>query len=140
MIGFRREVKRRRWRRRLAGRISDRGATVVETAIVFPFVLLTVLAALQAAFYFLARAQAIEAAKAGVATERGYNAPAGVGASRAGEYLDQTPPWILDTTITSGRDATSATVTITGRYRSVLPGITWTISESAHGPIERFVD
>jgi Flp pilus assembly protein TadG len=130
---------RRRLRRRYPSHQRDRGATLVEFAIVFPVVLFAVLAVLQAAFYFLARAQAIEAARAGVAAERAYNAPAGTGVTKAGDYLGQTPDWLLDTTITSSRDATSATVVISGRYRSVLPGVTWTITQSAHGPIERFV-
>lgn len=116
---------------------DDTGAGTIEAAILFPLVILMVMAALQVAFYFLGRAVAIEAAQSGVEAGRVYNAPANAAADKADSFLDTMGAWIDGPAVTVNGDANTVTVTVTGQAVAVFPGIEWTITQSAHGPRER---
>ncbi|WFE25554.1 pilus assembly protein [Solwaraspora sp. WMMD791] len=125
----------------------DRGAAPVELAILLPGILVLLFASIQVAALFLARTVALTAAQQAVSAERGYdvlgsgNADTGVGAQRAAAFLagagdwldpDPLPEPVVDP---SGR---YVSYTVSGTALSLVPGVTFTVSETATGEIERF--
>lgn len=131
--------RRRRPRRRVDVR-DERGSATLELAIVFPVFLLLLLVAVQAGLYFYARGIALAAAQQGVqaarvqshtladgvAAARGYAIYAG-GGSLHGVAVD-----------TAGSTPTAVRITVTGTVPSLLPGIDWSVSQRAAGPVERY--
>jgi Flp pilus assembly protein TadG len=131
---------RRRWhriRRRLAGPF-DRGSAAVELAIVMPAILIALFASVQVAALYLARSIALSAAEQGVTAERAYNAPPGIGEQRAIAFLDQTGDWLTNRTVTVERRGNEVYVHVHGEALSIVPGVTFTVDQYSHGPIERF--
>ena len=121
---------------------GDRGATPVELAILMPAILVLLLASVQAAAWFIARATALNAAQSAVSAQRAYQAEPGVGEQRAEDFLTRAGDWLVDWEVTvsvpePGDDHVTATVT--GQPLRVVPLITLpAISETASGQVERF--
>ncbi|MDG4763189.1 pilus assembly protein [Solwaraspora sp. WMMD406] len=126
---------------------SDRGAGPVELAILMPAILLLLFASIQVAALFLARTVALSAAQQAVTAERGFdalgsgNADTGVGAQRAAAFLAESGDWLewdpLPEPVVSS-DGRYVSYTVSGTALSLVPGVTFTISETANGEIERF--
>lgn len=117
--------------------LSDRGSSPVEFAIIaLPMILLT-FAVIQTGLIFFAQSIALGAATQGVNAARGYQSSAAAGEARATNFLSAAGAGLENQQVTVTRTATEVRVTVTGRAITVLPGLTWTISKSAHGPVER---
>jgi Flp pilus assembly protein TadG len=130
-------------RRRCAsdGGACDRGATPVELAIAFPAILILTFASIQVGAWFLARAVALNAAQVAVSSTRtlGGVSPA-AGEDQAGDFIAGTGGWLVSWDVEVSQDAEQVNATVTGQVVSVIPWIDWSVSQTAHGPVERFVE
>ena len=108
----------------------------MELAILFPAILLLLFASVQVAVWFLARSVALAAAQEAVTAQRAYNAQDGAGQARAAAFLARAGDWLVDPRVTVQRSGDDVTATVTGRS---LPFVrTFTVSQTAHGRVERF--
>ncbi|MFY1635471.1 TadE/TadG family type IV pilus assembly protein [Solwaraspora sp. WMMB335] len=128
---------------------GDRGASPVELAILMPAILLLLFASIQVAALFLARTVALSAAQQAVSAERGYdalgsgNAGTDVGAQRAAEFLADAGDWLDADPLPApvvGPDGQYVSYTVSGKALSLVPWVEFTVSETANGEIERFVE
>ncbi|MFB9547024.1 TadE family protein [Micromonospora sagamiensis] len=127
-------------RRRVMSDGGDRGASPVELAVVMPAVLLLLFGSIQVAAWFLARSTAMHAAQSGVNAQRVHQAPAGAGVERATAFLAAAGDWLADPKLTCATTATEVTCTVTGTSISVVPGVHLTVSQTAHGTVERWTE
>jgi len=131
-------------RRRTSGVRRDRGANPVELAILAPAILLLLLASIQTAAWFIARATALNAAQSAVSAQRTYQAEPGVGTRRAEDFLGRAGDWLVgwEVTVTVPEpDDTQVSATVTGQPLRIMPFITLpAINETAFGTVERFTE
>ena len=125
-------------------RARDHGASPIELAILLPGIVVLLFASIQTAVYFLARSEALAAAQEGVTAQRAYGAPtcangssACIGAQHANTFIDQSQGWLTGGVPTVTTDATTVTVVVSGTTLSLIPGVDWTVTQTAHGGIER---
>jgi Flp pilus assembly protein TadG len=119
---------------------GERGASSLEIAIIFPAILLLIMAIVQAGLFWHSRTLALSAAQEGLRSVTAMGGTAAAGEQDALSFLIRAGAdgWLLDRTVTAERSATSGTVTVTGRTVSVIPGLpTLSVQQSASGPIER---
>lgn len=122
---------------RTGPRLSDRGSSPVEFAVIaLPMILLT-FSVVQAGLIFFAQSIALGAATQGVNAARGYESSAAAGEARATNFLSAAGLGLENQQVAVTRTETEVHVAVTGRAITVLPGLSWTISKSAHGPVER---
>ncbi|MGV9210659.1 TadE family protein [Micromonospora sp. RB23] len=137
--GWRRAVSAAR--RRLVAGDRERGANPVELAVVMPLILVLLFASLQVAAVFLARSTALNAAQSGVNAQRRYNAADGAGVASATRFLSGAGSWLLGWDKAGGPSCVTSevdvTCTVTGRSLSVVPGVSFAVRQTAHGPVER---
>jgi Flp pilus assembly protein TadG len=119
----------------------DAGYSVLEVAIVLPIVFFLMMLIAQWAIVWHARSVTEAAAQEGLRTTETYQSTAAAGRADTLTYLDQVAPHSLpnpDVTVT--RTDTGATVRVTARVASVIPFGHFTVTESATGPVETYVD
>lgn len=129
-------------RGRLAGALADDdGSGALETVILVPIVLLVLFLSIQAALYSYARSVALTAAQQGLTATRAYDSTAAAGAGQARDFVHRAGGDLLSgTQVSATRGAEQATVTVTGRSLTLVPGLTLRIEQSATGPVERWVE
>ena len=121
-------------------RRDDRGSVTLEFAIVVPAVLTLIFLCIQVALYSYARSVALTAAEEAVNAQRVYGSPAGAGRDRADHVLTTQKDALIGWKVTVTRSASRVQVTVTGRSLSVFPGVKgYSVSQTASGPVERFV-
>ncbi|MGC5051226.1 TadE family protein [Micromonospora sp. DT48] len=128
--------------RRLPGD-GERGGNPVELAVALPAVLLMLFASIQVAAVFVARSTALNAAQSGVNAARLLDAPAGAGEERAARFLRTAGDWLVDWDEPGPSCAvtdTDVTCTVTGRALSVVPGVRFSVRQTAHGTAERWTE
>ncbi|MDR0488691.1 MAG: pilus assembly protein [Propionibacteriaceae bacterium] len=115
-------------------RAHTQGSVSIEAVILLPVFLLTLFLILQVSLWIHASSVAQAAALDGV-----RNATAAYSSSTQGERLAQA---ILDSRkvgqewrITTTRSGSTLTLEITGQAKSVIPGWTWKVQESATLPL-----
>lgn len=118
----------------------DRGASVIEFVIITLPLLMVTFMVVQAALVYYARSTALAAATQGANAARAYNAEHNAGQLRANNFLSQAGGGLRNHQISLSRTGTDVTITVTGNAVSVIPGFTFGVSQSASGPIERFVE
>jgi len=120
---------------------DERGATsVVQVVLIAPTLLLILMFIVQYALVAHAQSVAEAAADEGAAAARKADGSEGDAQERTAKYLDSLGPKMLsERSIAVKRTTESATVTVTGRVISLVPGIHPKIRETASGPVERFV-
>lgn len=128
-------------RRCAAPGARDRGATPVELAIVFPAILLLTFASVQVGAWFLARAVALNAAQVAVSSTRTLNgvSPA-AGEAQANSFIADTGGWLVGWSVQVDEGPEQVSATVTGTVVSVIPGVNWSVSQTAQGPVERFTE
>ena len=106
---------------------------------VVPAILLLLFGAIQVAAVFLARATALNAAQEAVTAQRAYEAPAGDGQA-AGDELPRQGRRLAHRSdrVPAAELRHRGRFTVTGTALSVVPGVTFTVSQTAHGTVERF--
>ncbi|HET7477088.1 MAG TPA: TadE family protein [Dermatophilaceae bacterium] len=123
----------------LAVRRRERGSTSIQLVLLMPALFSVMFLGMQGALCYHARTVATAAAQEGARTAAGLNGTASAGtddayafvADAGGDDVLQAPK------VTSSRSATTATVTVTGRSLSVIPGWTLQITQIARAPVER---
>ncbi|WP_082553201.1 TadE family protein [Phycicoccus sp. Root101] len=117
----------------------DRGSTSIQMVLLMPALFAVMFLGMQGALIYHARTVALAAAQEGVRTAAGVGGSGATGAHDAyafitaagGDDVLQAPR------IRSSRSTTTATVTVTGRSLSVIPGWAPKITQSASAPVER---
>lgn len=117
---------------------DERGSVSLELAVVFPAVLLLVFLTVQTGIYYYARTLALTAAQEGLRETSTLTGTPTQGTDKATSFLDRTADgWVTGPTVTTDRSATTATVTVTGRSISLIPGVPGLpIHQQATGPVE----
>lgn len=119
-------------------RPDERGSVPLETAVLAPAILLIIGLIVQAGFWFHARDVAIAAAEEGARAAAYAGAGASNGRSAASDFASRVGSGALkEVAVSATRGATTATVTVTGHSISLVPGLTFTIVQSASVPTER---
>jgi Flp pilus assembly protein TadG len=119
---------------------AETGAVSVEVVIAVPAVLMMVLLIVQFAVYAHATHIAQAVAAQALAVTRAESGTATDGQREARSVLAQLDPTVLvQVTYNVRRDATTAQVTVSGTAESVVPGLHLRVSQTARGPVERYV-
>lgn len=134
-------------RRRLTR--DDRGVSALELAFIGPSLFLLIFFVIQAALYLYGRSVALQAAREGVSqlrlaqTEQDYNSIRGgvldnvrAFASHVGSGALDRPGVVPTYDDTAGR----VNVVVTGQTISLVPFLTFHVTEQASGQVERFQD
>lgn len=122
-------------------RRDERGSFTLELAVLFPVVLLLIFLVIQGALYYHARNVALAAAQEGVRVARAENGTQTAGGNAARAFVEQAGGTgiITNLKVDPTRTATKATITVSGRAMSAIPGMPgFTITQTAEGPVERF--
>ena len=128
---------RARWRRVHA--TGDRGFTALEATIAIPVAFTLILITVQFVLIWHARHVATDAAQDGLHTSTGYRSTAAAGRAVATEQLAKVAPHLLSsTTVAVDRGPTTVTVRVTGTVASVVPLLSFHLTETAAGPIEQY--
>lgn len=118
----------------------DGGYSIVEAVITLPVLIMMVMFVVQYALLWHGRHVAEAAAQNGLRDARGYQANAAAGERSASDYLRQVAPNLLTRPqVNANRDDTTVTVTVRATVLSIVPFGDFTISETAAGPVERFI-
>ena len=132
---------RSRLHRQIDGGRRDAGYSVLEAAIVLPIVFFLIMLIVQWAIVWHARSVTEAAAQEGLRTADEYQGTAAAGKADTVTYLSQVAPHSLpNPQIRVTRTASTATVTVTAHVASVIPFGHFTVTESASGPVETYVD
>ena len=124
----------------LPGR-DERGATsVIQLVLIAPALLMMFMAIVQFGLLAHARNVAEQAAQEGAASARRFDGTEADAKTDALKYLTLLGPRTLqERDVVVNRGAQSATVTITGKVLTLVPGLNLQVRESSTGPVERYV-
>lgn len=126
--------------RRIGGGSEERGSVTLELAIVYPVLLAAILLVVQAGIYWHGRTLALTAAEEGLRTTSTLHGTTTSGQAIAADFLHRAGAdgWLADPGVTGDRSATTATITVTARAISLIPGLPGLpIRQQASGPVER---
>jgi Flp pilus assembly protein TadG len=125
--------RRREWVRR------DESGQAADAVIVFPVLLLLILAVVQFGLWYHAAAVAKAAVAEGVRTARAEGATGAEGAAATNDFLAQAGPTIVTNVhLSVSRDANVARVELRATAAHVIPGLSLPIHALAQSPVERF--
>ncbi len=117
----------------------DESGQAAEAVIVFPVLLLMILAIVQFGVWYHAAAVAKAAAAEGVRAARAEGASDTDGATSTQAFLAQAGPSIVQNVqLNVSRDANVARVEIRATAANVIPGLSFPIHALAQSPVERF--
>jgi hypothetical protein len=113
----------------------------LELVVIFPIVLLLFITVIQAAVFLHARNLAMGAAQEGLRAATVRSGSAGEGQAQASAFIAASGPDILQNPNAAvNRGAERATITVTGESLAVLPGLNFSVTATASGPVERFTN
>lgn len=125
---------------RMRKRTEIGAATLVETVLIAPALLIALMLIVQFGLMFHARNVAENAAQEGAATARHFDGTEAAAHATTVTYLQALGPKTLtDRFVSVHRTPQEATVTVTGTVISLVPGLHLQVSETASGPVERYV-
>ncbi|MEU6511000.1 TadE/TadG family type IV pilus assembly protein [Streptomyces sp. NPDC046942] len=129
-------------RRALGARLrDDRGNGSVEVAVLAVVVLMLVFTIIQVGLYYHARKVAQSAARQGVDTGRRFGSSPGDGVAQAQDFLGKFGGSVRGAAVSSvGSTAEELHITVTGHVATLVPGLELTVSQDAHGPLERWTN
>jgi Flp pilus assembly protein TadG len=119
---------------------GERGSASLELAVVFPIMLALVFLIVQTGIYWHTRTLALTAAQEGLWATSTLRGSASAGEADTTDFLDRAGAdgWLRDRDVHADRTATEATVTVTGRAISLIPGLPGLqVRQHASGPVER---
>lgn len=124
-----------------AGDHDERGAmSLAQVVITAPALLFLLMLIVQFGLMFHARNIAEQAAQEGAAVARRFDGTTAQGREKALQLLTSVGEGTLkNRDVTANRTADTATITVTGTVVSVVPGFSLSVSESASGPVEKYV-
>jgi len=124
--------------RAAAHRRRDRGAASVELVLATPLLMVLLMAAVQFAIWQHAAHMARAAANEGLQTARAYGSSAAAGKADTTTILASLSGNVLHhPQVTASRNTTTASVTVTGRASSVIPGLSLPVTITVTAPVER---
>ena len=129
-----------RWHKLVARLRADRGAGSVEVAVLAVVVLMLVFTIIQVGFYYHARKVAQSAARQGVDTGRQVGSSPGDGVAQAEKFLAKFGSVRGASVSSAGSTAEELHITVTGHVATLVPGLELTVTQDAHGPIERWTN
>ncbi|MFD7283847.1 TadE/TadG family type IV pilus assembly protein [Streptomyces sp. NPDC059862] len=130
-----------RWRNLTARLRADRGAGSVEVAVLAVVVLMLVFTIIQVGLFYHARKVAQSAARQGVDTGRQFGSTPADGVAQAQEFLAKFGGSVRSASVSSAEStAQEIHITVTGQVATLVPGLELTVSQDAHGPIERWTN
>lgn len=117
----------------------ERGSGTIQNVILLPLVFSVMFLGLQGALHYHARTVAIAAAQEGARAAGAEGGSGGDGSAAAASFVADAggADVIREVRITSQRSSTNATVTVTGRPLTVIPGWGLIVRQSATVPVER---
>lgn len=120
---------------------DERGASSLAQAVITaPALLFLLMLVVQFGLMFHARNIAEQAAQEGVAAARRFDGSQAEGREQALQLLTNVGEGTLkNRAVTATRTVDNATVTVTGTVIAVVPGFSLSVSESASGPVEKYV-
>lgn len=124
-----------------AGDTRDRGAASLQLVILFPFFLLLIGTAFQAAMWFAARNAALASAQEGLRSARTQHGSPGAAQATAVKFAREVAGGQLlspAAQVSMTGDQTIV-VRVTGKVASFVPGLNVSVSQEARGPKERWV-
>lgn len=125
-------------RARRRPRTDERGSGALETALVFPAILLLIFGAVQAGIYEYSRSMALAAAQIGARAAAAQHGTAGDGQTAALNYVNTVNNHMVTNIDAAATRGTDAVVTVTCQSPSLVPGLdTLDISQTATLPVER---
>jgi Flp pilus assembly protein TadG len=118
---------------------NDRGSATLQIVVLMPALFLLMFTGMQAALIYHARTVAIAAAQEGARNAAAQYSSATAGDIAAEQFIASAggQDVLRGVTVTTSRDATTASVVVTGTTMSVVPGWTPRIVQSASAPVER---
>jgi Flp pilus assembly protein TadG len=118
----------------------DQRGEIAQVVLVFPAVLFVIMLIIQFALYAHAASVAEAAAQDGAAVARRADGTKAGAEAAANTSLDSLGPRMLSTrSVVATRTQNQASVTVTGKVVSLVPGVSFKIRETATGPVERYV-
>ncbi len=117
----------------------ERGSTSIQVVLLMPALFAVMFLGMQGALFYHARTVALAAAQEGVRTAAGLGGSGAAGAQDASAFFSAAggDDVLKAPQVRSSRSTANATVTVTGRSLSVIPGWTPTVTQSASAPVER---
>ena len=123
---------------RAAAHRRDRGTASVELVLATPLLMVLLMAAVQFAIWQHAAHMARAAANEGLQTARAYGSSAAAGRADTSTILASLSGNVLkDPQVSASRSTTTASVTVTGRAASVIPGLSLPVTITVTAPVER---
>jgi Flp pilus assembly protein TadG len=118
---------------------DQRGSVSIQMVILMPALFAVMFLGMQAALYYHARSVAIAAAQEGAREAASEHGTRQAGVQVAQDFLGDAggKDVMTDTGVTGSRNATTATITVTGLSLSVVPGWRVRVTQSASVPVER---
>lgn len=118
---------------------DDRGSVAIQMALLLPALFTVMFLGVQASLYYHARTVALAAAEEGAREAAGQSGSRDSGIAVASAFLRDAggDDVMTDTGITATRTTATATITVTGRTLSVIPGWRGTVTQHASMPVER---
>lgn len=119
---------------------NEDGYSTIEAAFTLPAMILLTMLVVQYALLWHGRHVAQAAALNAVRAARTYQSTAEAGQNAATSYLAHVAPNLLTSpSVTTSRTATTVTVQVHARLLSVVPFADFDVTQTAAGPVERFV-
>lgn len=115
----------------------ERGSSTIQMVVLLPALFTLMFLGVQGALLYQGRTVALAAAQEGARAAAAESSSAGIGISAAYDYVSSTTVGLKGTVVTGNRSATQASITVSSRTVSVIPGFSPTVVQSASMPVER---
>lgn len=117
----------------------ERGSATLETALVYPAVLLLVLLTMNTALWFHARNLAMAAAQEGLRAGRSHGSSSSAGQATAEHFIRQAGgSFLTRPEVTVTRDADTLEVSVSGQAISLVPLLPLAVTQVARAPVEKW--
>lgn len=133
-------LRRRHPRSRRNLRRNDFGDAVIEFAILAGPILIATFLVIQAAIVFYARINTLAAATQGANAARAHESSTTVGHDKAMQFLEDNNFGFRNPNVTVESNGIDVVVTVNATAVSVIPFMSFNVTQRAGGPVERFVE
>ncbi len=121
---------------------DERGSVTIQMVFLMPALFLLMFLGLQGALYYHAKQVALAAAQEGAREAGSQTGTRDAGVATANTFLQDAggSDVMTSATVSGSRTTTTATITVTGKSMSVIPGWHVTVTQSASVPVERLTE
>ncbi|WP_067429067.1 TadE family protein [Nocardioides jensenii] len=118
---------------------DERGSVTIQMVFLMPALFLVMFVGLQGALYYHAREVALAAAQEGAREAGSETGTRDAGVETANTFLTDAggSDVMTSTSVSGSRTTTTASVTVSGKSLSVIPGWHVTVTQTASVPVER---